>query len=352
MKLSSLILKIFYDLFQMVTLFFHFLLLIFLIRSPQVRFPLSLLFLKLLSLPRLPPYPLPFVLHKLVTLMLISKISIAKSPPLLVHFNPFHWLILQIQNILSPLFFHIINFLMLTCGLACLLLLFLNHSFIIKLLNIIIGNRQDEIVALEENKTWILIDLSPNKKPIGCRWVYKVKLKSDGQVERYKARLVAKGYTQCEGLDYHETFSPVAKLTTVRLLLALAAAKYWSLHQLDVNNAFLHGTLDEEVYMTLPPGVANKGESKVCKLTKSLYGLKSASRQWFSRFSMTLLQHGFLQSLIILSSLVHKETPSLPYWFMWTILSLLAMILQLSLGLLSFSTLSFDLKIWVQPSFS
>jgi hypothetical protein len=155
---------------------------------------------------------------------------------------------------------------------------------------------QDEIAALEENNTWILVDLPPNKKPIGCRWVYKVKLKSDGQVERYKARLVAKGYTQCEGLDYHETFSPVAKLTSVRLLLALVAAKHWFLHQLDVNNAFLHGTLDEEVYMTLPPGFANKGESKVCKLTKFLYGLKQASRQWFSRFFMTLLQHGFLQS--------------------------------------------------------
>jgi hypothetical protein len=106
-----------------------------------------------------------------------------------------------------------------------------------------------EINALEENKTWILVDLPPNKKPIGYRWVYKVKYKSDRQIEQYKARLVAKGYTQCEGLDYHETFSPVAKLTTVRLLLALAAAKHWSLHQLDVNNAFLHDTLDEEVYV-------------------------------------------------------------------------------------------------------
>jgi len=155
---------------------------------------------------------------------------------------------------------------------------------------------QAEITALEENKTWILVDLPPNKKLIGCRWVYKVKYKSDGQIEQYKARLVAKGYTQCEGFDFHETFSPVAKLTTIRLLLALAAAKGWSLRQLDINNAFLHGTLDEEVYMQPLPGYAAKGESKVCKLLKSLYGLKQASRQWFSRFSTTLLQHGFLQS--------------------------------------------------------
>ncbi|KAL6347334.1 hypothetical protein AAG906_016787 [Vitis piasezkii] len=111
----------------------------------------------------------------------------------------------------------------------------------------------DEIKALEHNKTWDLAILPPNKTAIGCKWVYRVKFKADGSVERYKARLVAKGYTQQEGLDFFDTYSPVAKMTTVRVLLAIAAAKQWYLHQLDVNNAFLHGDLNEEVYMQLPP---------------------------------------------------------------------------------------------------
>ncbi|KAK0587657.1 hypothetical protein LWI29_026494 [Acer saccharum] len=107
-----------------------------------------------------------------------------------------------------------------------------------------------ELQALRDNGTWSLTTLPAGKTPIGCRWVYKVKRRSDGSVERYKARLVAKGFTQLEGVDYQDTFSPTAKIISVRCLLALAAARGWSLHQMDVNNAFLHGDLSEEIYVS------------------------------------------------------------------------------------------------------
>jgi len=117
---------------------------------------------------------------------------------------------------------------------------------------------KQEIFALEHNQTWSLVSLPSEKKPVGSRWIYKLKYKWDGSIECYKARLVAQRYTQIKGLDYTETFAPIAKLTIVRCLLVVVAAKNWELHQLDVNNAFLHGELHEEVYRFLPQVICHQ----------------------------------------------------------------------------------------------
>ncbi|PKI70543.1 hypothetical protein CRG98_009048 [Punica granatum] len=132
----------------------------------------------------------------------------------------------------------------------------------------------EEIRALKLNKTWTIEQLPFGKHPIGCKWVYKVKRRADESIKRYKARLVAKGFTQVEGIDYHKTFTPVAKLVTVRCLLTVAVAKEWHMQQMDVNNAFLHGDLEEEVYMKLPLGFSASINGTVCRLRKSLYGLR------------------------------------------------------------------------------
>ncbi|CAL1408028.1 unnamed protein product [Linum trigynum] len=156
----------------------------------------------------------------------------------------------------------------------------------------------EELSALYANQTWEITDLPEGIKPVGNKWVYKVKLIPDGTLERFKARLVAKGYTQIYGIDYRDTFSPVAKLNSVKMLLVVASTQNWHLHQMDVNNAFLNGDLDEDVYMELPEGLRDKPEykGKVCKLKKSLYGLKQASRMWYAKLTESLLGNGFTQS--------------------------------------------------------
>jgi len=155
---------------------------------------------------------------------------------------------------------------------------------------------QREIHALEKNDTWEIDDLPPNKKALGCKWVYEIKYHSDGTMEKFKARLVIFGNYQVVGIDYTETFAPVAKMTTMRVFLAVAAVKDWEVHQMDVHNVFLHGDLEEEVYMKLLLGFQVSIPSKVCKLKKSLYGLKQAPRCWYAKLSAALKGYGFQQS--------------------------------------------------------
>ncbi|KAI3830073.1 hypothetical protein L1987_04206 [Smallanthus sonchifolius] len=154
----------------------------------------------------------------------------------------------------------------------------------------------EEMEALNRNNTWTLVDLPIGRKAIGCKWVYKIKYKSTGEIERYKARLVAKGYSQREGIDFDETFSPVVKMVTVRCIISLAVENDWPLYQLDINNAFLYGNITDDVYMSLPEGYFSKSETKVCKLVKSLYGLKQAPRMWNEKLTSVLLEIGFVQS--------------------------------------------------------
>lgn len=156
---------------------------------------------------------------------------------------------------------------------------------------------QEEIDVIEKNKTWELVERPREKEIIGVKWVYKVKVNEDGSFQRNKARLVAKGYTQQPGIDYDETFSPVSRLDTIRMLIALAAQKGWLLYQLDIKSAFLNGELTNEIYVEQPQGFVIEGaEDKVYRLKKALYGLKQASRAWYSQIDAYFIEHGFERS--------------------------------------------------------
>ena len=154
----------------------------------------------------------------------------------------------------------------------------------------------EEIHSIEKNHTWELTSLPQGKKTIGVKWVYKTKLQPDGQVDRLKARLVVKGYKQKPGIDYYEVFAPVARLDTIRLVIALAAQKKWQIHQMDVKSAFLNGSLEEEVFVDQPVGYVKEGyENKVLRLKKALYGLKQAPRAWYTRIDSYFQENGFLK---------------------------------------------------------
>ncbi|KAL0341478.1 UNVERIFIED_CONTAM: Retrovirus-related Pol polyprotein from transposon RE2 [Sesamum calycinum] len=157
---------------------------------------------------------------------------------------------------------------------------------------------EEEIKMIEKNNTWELADRPKDKEVIGVKWIYKTKLNADGSIQKHKARLVAKGYSQLPGIDYTETFAPVARLDTIRALIAIAANKKWKIYQMDVKSAFLNGYIDEEIYVEQPQGFIAKGsEEKVLRLKKALYGLKQAPRAWYSRIDKYFMDRGFRRSL-------------------------------------------------------
>ena len=154
---------------------------------------------------------------------------------------------------------------------------------------------KEELDALTKNHTWDLVTLLPGQSMVGCKWIYKIKTRFDGSIEHYKTHLVAKDFTQEYEIDYEETFAPVACISSVHVLLAVAATSKWDLFQMDVKNAFLNGDLSEEVYMQPPPGLSIES-NKVCYLRHAFYGLKQVLRAWFAKFSSTIFCLGHTAS--------------------------------------------------------
>ncbi|KAK9055823.1 hypothetical protein SSX86_026908 [Deinandra increscens subsp. villosa] len=171
-----------------------------------------------------------------------------------------------------------------------------------------------ELQALHKNKTWSLVPRPTNRNIVGCKWLFRTKYRSDGSIDRHKARLVAQGFSQVPGVDFSHTFSPVVKAATVRIVLTLAVTNKWHMHQLDVNNAFLHGKLNETIYMEQPHGFVDASKpNHVCKLNKALYGLKQAPRAWFHRLSIFLKSYGFVCSQADPSLFIFNRNSCLMY---------------------------------------
>jgi hypothetical protein len=167
---------------------------------------------------------------------------------------------------------------------------------------------EEEFSALMSNNTWDLVPRPPGANIVTGKWIFRHKYHADGSLDRYKARWVLRGFTQRPGVDYDETFSPVVKPATVRTVLSLALSQQWPVHQLDVKNAFLHGTLSETVYCSQPTGFLDTARpDHVCKLNRSLYGLKQAPRAWYSRFATFLLSLGFVEAKSDTSLFIYRH---------------------------------------------
>ena len=170
-----------------------------------------------------------------------------------------------------------------------------------------------EMHTLMERGTWELTELPAGKKPVGVKWVFKVKTNADGSLDKFKARLVAKGFTQIEGEDFYQIFAPVSDYTTARMLLAVAAVRKHAIIQLDVKNAFLYGDIDAQIYMKQPEGY-HDGTSRVCKLVKALYGLKQSPRMWYHKLSEILRKHQFRMSIHDEALFISDKSPENPVW--------------------------------------
>uniref|UniRef100_A0A2N9IKH6 CCHC-type domain-containing protein n=2 Tax=Fagus sylvatica TaxID=28930 RepID=A0A2N9IKH6_FAGSY len=220
----------------------------------------------------------------------------------------------------------------------------------------------EEYSALQRQHTWTLVPPPCGKNIVGCKWVFKLKRNSDGTISRHKARLVAKGFHQQHGIDFAETFSPVVKPPTVRLILALAVTYNWPLRQLDVSNAFLHGILKEEVYMAQPPGYVSLAHpNHVCHLHKSIYGLKQAPRAWFESFTSQLVTLGFHSSTTDSSLFIYRNGSTVAFLLLYVddivltdnnalFLSQLITNLRKVFELKDLGTLSFFLGLQIQRS--
>jgi hypothetical protein len=156
----------------------------------------------------------------------------------------------------------------------------------------------EEYDSILKNDVWTIVPRPHGKSVVTSKWVYKIKHAADGSIEKYKARFVARGFSQKEGIDYDEIFAPVARYTSIRIIISLAAVFGWKLHQMDVKTAFLNGEVEQEVYIEQPKGfVIHDKRSHVCKLKKALYGLKQASRAWYGRIDSFLQCLGFTKSI-------------------------------------------------------